>query len=160
MPPHDASSRKKPYFCPFGHRDDNGAATYAKTKIMNTLRLMKFAMAASAALLAATLCAQDYNYRMETFEQEAWGTAATSVTATTGTWTTNKNVQSTEQACQGAYSLKLSNLAEGDISCPDAEMNAQFRYISLLMKADAMVVTEYTLTLYCKGAEILKYELQ
>lgn len=78
---------------------------------MNTLRLLKFALAASAALLAATLCAQDYNYRMETFEQEAWGTAATSVTATTGTWTTNKNVQSTEQACQGTYSLKLSNKA-------------------------------------------------
>lgn len=58
------------------------------------------------------------------------------------------------------YNLKLSNLAEGDISCPDAEMNAQFRYISLLMKADAMVVTEYTLTLYSKGTEILKYELQ
>ncbi len=58
------------------------------------------------------------------------------------------------------YSLKLSNMVEGSISCPDAVMNAQFRYTSLLMKADAMEVTEYTLTIYSKGKEILKYELQ
>ena len=60
----------------------------------------------------------------------------------------------------GRYSLKLSNMTEGSIRCPDAVMNAQFRYTALLMKADAMEVTAYTLTLYSKGKEILKFELQ
>ena len=39
-------------------------------------------------------------------------------------------------------------------------MNAESRYISLLPKADALRIDAYTMTLYQKGKEILKYELQ
>ena len=59
-----------------------------------------------------------------------------------------------------AYSLTLSNMGSSETSCPDADMNAEYRYFSLLAKADALAVTEYTMTLYSKGKEILKYELQ
>ena len=58
------------------------------------------------------------------------------------------------------YALTLSNMGYGNISCPDADMNAEFRYLSLLQKADALAITEYTMTLYSRGKEILKYELQ
>ena len=78
---------------------------------MKTIRPIKITLAAIVCLLSTALSAQDYTYRMETFEQEVWSTAATTVTAATGTWTTNKNIQSTEQAYQGTYSLKLSNKA-------------------------------------------------
>ena len=58
------------------------------------------------------------------------------------------------------FRLVINNLGCTDISCPDAGMNAEIRYLALLTKVDAMTVTEYTLTLLSKGKEILKYELQ
>ena len=60
----------------------------------------------------------------------------------------------------GRYALGLSNMGCGETSCPDADMNAEARYLSLLGRADAMTMDEYTMILYCKGKEILKYELQ
>lgn len=60
----------------------------------------------------------------------------------------------------GRYKLTLGEIGCSEIGCPDADMNAEFRYLSLLQKADAMEMTEYTMTLYSKGKEILKYELQ
>ena len=58
------------------------------------------------------------------------------------------------------YELSISMEGSGSLGCPDAEMNAEFRYLALLEKADSMLVTAYTLTLYQHGREILKYELQ
>lgn len=57
------------------------------------------------------------------------------------------------------YTLEFSNMSPGDVQCPDGDMNAERLYISLLSKADRMLLTAYTLTLYQKGKEILKFEL-
>jgi heat shock protein HslJ len=58
------------------------------------------------------------------------------------------------------YTLKLSDVGSTKVYCNEADMNAESRYISLLPKADALRIDAYTLTLYQKGKEILKYELQ
>ena len=39
-------------------------------------------------------------------------------------------------------------------------MNAEARYMALFEKADALMLDAYTMTLYQKGKETLKYELQ
>lgn len=56
--------------------------------------------------------------------------------------------------------FKISDLGCGEVSCPDADMNAEWRYLSLLPKVDAMTMTEYTMIFYSKGKEILTFELQ
>ena len=58
------------------------------------------------------------------------------------------------------YTLKLSDVGSTKVFCNEADMNAESRYISLLPKADALHIDAYTLTLYQKGKEILRYELQ
>ena len=58
------------------------------------------------------------------------------------------------------YTLKLSDIGSTQVYCNEADMNAESRYISLLPKADALRIDTYTMTLYQKGKEILKYELQ
>lgn len=58
------------------------------------------------------------------------------------------------------YALAFSGIGSGDTRCPEADMNAEARYMALLPKADAMCVDAYTMTLYQRGKEILKYELQ
>ena len=58
------------------------------------------------------------------------------------------------------YTLKLSDVGSTKVYCNEADMNAESRYISLLPKADALRIDAYTMTLYQKGKEILKYELQ
>ncbi len=62
-------------------------------------------------LLPMCAAAQDYTYLTESFEDEVWAKAGTTVTSATGQWTTNKNVQSAEQAQDGTYSLKLAKKA-------------------------------------------------
>ena len=58
------------------------------------------------------------------------------------------------------YRLKVAYVGGGDVQCPEGGMAAQERYLALLAKADACLLTPYTLTLYQKGKEILKYGLQ
>lgn len=58
------------------------------------------------------------------------------------------------------YSLSVNNLSSGTLQCPEAEMNAEARYLALLPKADALLVTAYTITLFSKDKEILHFELQ
>ena len=58
------------------------------------------------------------------------------------------------------YALAFSDIGSGDTRCPEADMNSEARYMALLPKADAMCVDAYTMTLYQRGKEILKYELQ
>lgn len=72
---------------------------------------MKFitATAVLSFCIMTTISAQNYNYLIESFEESVWSKAGSSVNSSTGLWTTNKNIQSTEQAHEGSYSLKLSN---------------------------------------------------
>jgi len=58
------------------------------------------------------------------------------------------------------HELSVSGLGVGQTRCPDADMNDEERYTALLAKADRMMLTAYTMTLYQKGKEILKYEVQ
>ena len=58
------------------------------------------------------------------------------------------------------YNLKVLYASGGDVQCPEGDMAFQERYIALLGKADACLLTPYTLTLFQKGKETLKYELQ
>ena len=66
-----------------------------------------------------------------------------------------------EQSQEGCrYAMKISYLGSNDTRCPEADMEAEGRYLALLPKADACVLKPYTLTFYRSGKEILKYELQ
>lgn len=54
--------------------------------------------------------AQNYDYRIESFEGNEWATTGqTSVTNNRGTWTTNKNIQDKTYAHTGTYSYHLAN---------------------------------------------------
>lgn len=58
------------------------------------------------------------------------------------------------------YELKITDLSGGDVQCPEGDMAVQDRYLALLEKSDACLLTPYTLTLFRNGKEVLKYELQ
>ena len=58
------------------------------------------------------------------------------------------------------YTVTVANLAGGNTLCPEADMNAEARYLALLPKADALLLTPYNLTLFQKDKEILRFELQ
>ena len=58
------------------------------------------------------------------------------------------------------YIIKMTDLSSGDVQCPEGDMAVQERYLALLEKADACLLTPYTLTLFRGGKETLKFELQ
>ncbi len=58
------------------------------------------------------------------------------------------------------YSLTISDVSGGDVQCPEGDMAAQDRYLSFLGKTTTCLLTPYALTLYQKGRETLKFELQ
>ena len=58
------------------------------------------------------------------------------------------------------YSIAIANVTHTDILCPDADMNAEARYLALLSKADAVLVGAYTITMYQHDKETLRFELQ
>ncbi len=58
------------------------------------------------------------------------------------------------------YTVAVGNLTAGTTLCPEADMNAETRYLALLPKADALLLTPYNLTLFQKDKEILRFELQ
>ena len=58
------------------------------------------------------------------------------------------------------YTLALEPWGSGDTSCPEADMNAEQRYLALLAKTTSMRLTATTLTLYQKDREILHFEQQ
>lgn len=58
------------------------------------------------------------------------------------------------------YTLSVMYVSGGDVQCPEGDMAVQERYLALLAKVDACLLTPYTLTLYQRGKETLKYELQ
>lgn len=58
------------------------------------------------------------------------------------------------------YHLKVADVNGGDVQCPEGGMAAQERYLALLAKTTDCLLTPYTLTLFQKDKEILKFELQ
>lgn len=62
-------------------------------------------MLCALGLTGSMVHAQSYTYEWESFEDAVWNKSGESVTSATGKWTTNKNVQSAEQARDGKYSL-------------------------------------------------------
>lgn len=58
------------------------------------------------------------------------------------------------------YNVVFTLRGSDSIGCPDPHMNAESRYMAALAKADQLLLTAYTMTLYIKGKEILKYEMQ
>lgn len=60
----------------------------------------------------------------------------------------------------GEYTMTVQYVSGGDIQCPEGDMAMQNNYLSLLAKADACQLTPYTLTLFRRGKEVLKFELQ
>lgn len=58
------------------------------------------------------------------------------------------------------YSLSISDVSGGDVQCPEGDMAAQNRYLALLDKADVCLLTPYSLTLFQRGKEVLKFEVQ
>lgn len=58
------------------------------------------------------------------------------------------------------FALEVKYVSGGDVQCPEGGMAEQQRYLSLLEKADACLLTPTALTLFRKGKETLKFELQ
>lgn len=52
------------------------------------------------------------------------------------------------------------DIGTGSILCPEADMNAEGRYVLIFQKANYLLVTEHTLILYQNDKEILRFELQ
>lgn len=58
------------------------------------------------------------------------------------------------------YNIVVANLSSGTTLCPEADMNTETRFLSLLAKADALLLTPYNLTLLQNNKEILHFELR
>lgn len=58
------------------------------------------------------------------------------------------------------YRLAVRSLKGDGVQCPEADMAMQERFLALLARADACLLTPYTLTLFQNNKEILKFELQ
>lgn len=69
-----------------------------------------------------SMTAQSYTYMTEDFESDAWSVAGSTVTSSTGQWTTNKNVYSSDYAYNGTYSLFMSN--KNGLVMPELEEGA------------------------------------
>lgn len=60
----------------------------------------------------------------------------------------------------GRCPIEICLEGSGSLGCPEADMNADSRYYSLLPKATHLSFTSNTVTLYQNNKEILRYELQ
>lgn len=60
----------------------------------------------------------------------------------------------------GTLRIDPEHTGTGSVRCPDADMEAEGRYVALLHKADSLSTDATTLTLFQKGRAILKYELR
>lgn len=58
------------------------------------------------------------------------------------------------------HTLSLEPWGTGELGCPEADLNAEQRYLSLLAKATSFRLTSTTLTLFQRNKEILYFELQ
>ena len=60
----------------------------------------------------------------------------------------------------GRRPFSIGTFGSGSIRCPEADMNAEGRYLSIFHKANHLLVTEHTLILYQNDKEILRFEVQ
>lgn len=58
------------------------------------------------------------------------------------------------------YTIHLGLWGSGNLGCPESDMNAEQRYLSLLAKASLLRITATTLTLFQRDKEILHFELK
>lgn len=58
------------------------------------------------------------------------------------------------------YDFNVDYISGGDVQCPEGDMALQERYLSLLHRADACLLTPYVLTIFQKDKEILRFELK
>ncbi len=58
------------------------------------------------------------------------------------------------------YTIHLGLWGSGNLGCPESDMNAEQRYLSLLAKASLLRITATTLTLFHRDKEILHFELK
>lgn len=63
-------------------------------------------------------------------------------------------------ASDGRYPLSIDFLGSGSIQCPEADMNAEERFLATIKKASAILICEHTLSIYQNDKEILHFELQ
>ena len=56
------------------------------------------------------------------------------------------------------FSIEYSG--SGSILCPDADMNAEGRFLATFHKANYILITEYTLSFYRDNKEILRFGIQ
>ena len=59
-----------------------------------------------------------------------------------------------------SFRVQLQLWGTGSLSCPDKEMNAESRYLTLLAKGERLVINATTLVIYQRNKEILRYSLQ
>lgn len=77
------------------------------------------------------------------------------------TYTFRCALKNLEQQLDGDYyDLDLTLWESGSLACPEAEKNAEARYLMLLAKATRLRLTATTLTLFQKDKEILHFELR
>lgn len=63
-------------------------------------------------------------------------------------------------AAGSRYEMEVKYVSGGDVQCPEGGMAEQERYLTLLGRADACLLSATTLTLFRKGKETLKFGLQ
>ena len=60
----------------------------------------------------------------------------------------------------GRHSFSIVTFGSGSILCPEADMNAEGRFLSVFEKANYILIDEFTLSFYRDNKEILLFELQ
>ena len=60
----------------------------------------------------------------------------------------------------GRRPFTIGTFGSGSILCPEADMNAEGRFLSVFEKANYILIDEFTLSFYRDNKEILRFELQ
>lgn len=77
------------------------------------------------------------------------------------TYTFHYTLHPTAQKPDGDYhTLSLESWGGSSLGCPEADMNAESRFLLLLSKATTLRLTATTLTFYQRDKELLLFELQ
>ncbi len=66
----------------------------------------------------------------------------------------------TASTADGRCPFSIETFGTGSILCPDADMNAEGRFVATFAKVNYILITEYTLSLYRDNKETLHFELQ
>lgn len=63
-------------------------------------------------------------------------------------------------SADGRRPLVIDCSSTGSVLCPEADMNAEGRFVATFQKANYILITEYTLSFYRDNKEILRFGLQ